>query len=904
MNLRDFHRFVSPIALRVRSRPACMRFGRHAAHALALLAVVPTLATALTVAPTGELAARRYNATTAVLPDGRILVAGGLGSPTTSSAIEIYDPARGAFTGAGLLQLTEPRQDAVAVTLPTGKVLIAGGREAVGNASSLRTAELFDPVTLQSSTTSAMGVRRQWATATLLADGRVLVAGGFDGGDGGGVGGDPGAGTLASAEIYDPAAATFTATGSMGTRRQNASAALLADGNVLIVGGYDTTTGATHNTAEIYDPGTGQFSAASAMPGPGRQNATLTLLTDQRVLVAGGSTGTNAFTSSAVVFNPNNTWSTAGSMAVARAGAGAVLLPDGRVLVIGGQSAQFAATATIENFFPPTNSFSTEAPLATARTSASVSLMPNGRILVAGGYVPPPNINQGGTILASAEVLDQSVWTSAPTTGAMVSARAGASTGVLTNGRVLFAGGHNGSTVVASAEVYNEANGTFSAVGAMAQAREAAGSALFPDGSFYIFGGRSATGQPLASAERFDMQAQTFSTNPQPLWQARYAAGTAMLANGRLLIAGGRGASGPIARAEVFDSYTRTFTQTGPMITPRSDASTITLADGSVLVVGGRGAGSVLATAERYDPATREFVAVNGSLATARQRAAATLLPNGKVLIAGGYDSAGEVLGSAELFDPQCDSMPPSCSVFSGTASPMVNARGDAGITLLPGGVALLVGGIGNADVAQNTTEVFDPATSRFQSGPNMTSGRDRVNIALTTTGRVLVAGGRDPSQTTVASAETHLRGAFINLGSDPRPSFTVSPTALGLPGAFDINGFGLRGGNRFPNESVAGSEGSSGGSRSAPTNAPAVRLQRLDNQQVVHLTPDPSVPWSDLAYRTSVMNRHDAFDPASLMAGVYRVYVNANGVDSFARYLALSWVEDSIFAARFENGE
>ncbi len=897
MNLCNFREIENTIAPRARTAHAGIPFGRHAAGALVLLAAVPTLATALTVAPTGELAARRFSATTSVLSDGRILVAGGLGSPTTSSAIEIYDPARGGFSGSGLLLMTEPRQEAVAVPLPNGKVLIAGGRETVGSAASLRSAELFDPVNGQSSSTGFLITRRHGATATLLSDGRVLIAGGTDGGDGGGVGGDPGVGGLASAEIYDPVSGTFSAaSGTMSTRRTYASAVLTADGRVLIAGGYDEFNGTSVNTSELFDPTTETFGNVATLPGGGRQNATLTLLTDQTALLAGGSTGSNAYTATALLYRPGpNDWVAVGAMASARANAGAVLLPNGRVLVIGGQSARFAATASIESFNPTTGTFTTEAPLATARSAAAVGLLPSGRILVAGGYVPPPNINQGGTILASSELLDQSVWTSSVPIDEMTTPRAGAVTSPLLNGRVLFAGGRNGTSVLASAEVYNEANATFSATGPMAQAREAASAALLADGSVIIVGGRAPGGAPLASAERFNPQNQTFSTNARPLWQARHSAGSALLADGRLLVVGGSDANGPLASAETFDGRTGMFRTAGPLASARAEASTVLLPDGSVLVAGGQGSGGPLSSAERFDPSTRSFIPVSGSLTTARRGAMTALLPNGKVLIVGGRNAASSPLASAELYDPQTDAFAPAGS--------LAIARADAAIIVLPVGVVLVAGGTNATGTPLATTEVFDPATASFAPGPALTSARALAGIALTPYGRVLVAGGNGASGTQ-SSADVKLRSAFADVRSDQRPSFDVTSSSLTLPGYLDLAGFGLRGSLRFPNESVAGSEGSSGSAGSAPTNAPQLRLQRIDNQQMIALAPDASVPWSDLAYRTTMLNRHDPFDPATTMAGVYRVYINANGVNSSARIVTMSWVEDSLFASGFEAGE
>lgn len=297
------------------------------AQVLAL--ALPSVASALSVSATGNLAHARYGATTSMMSDGRVLIAGGLSTPTTTSSIEIYDPASGAFSGGPFLSLNEPRSAAIAVTLPTGQVLIAGGRENVGSESTLRSAELFDPVSQPASETGMLGSRRQRATATLLADGRVLICGGFDSGDGGGVNGDPGVGGLASAEIYSPLSGMFSPTGSMSTPREQATAVLLADGRVLVIGGYDASNGVNLQTSEIYDPDSGQFSQVATMPGGGRSGATATLLTNGKVLIAGGYNGN--YLASALIYSPDsNTYTPTASMGTARSQAGAVLLPTAR----------------------------------------------------------------------------------------------------------------------------------------------------------------------------------------------------------------------------------------------------------------------------------------------------------------------------------------------------------------------------------------------------------------------------------------------------------------------------------------------------------------------------------------------------------------------------------------------
>jgi hypothetical protein len=155
-------------------------------------------------------------------------------------------------------------------------VLIAGGDqgETGRHPVYLSSAEIYNPASGHFSSTGTMNAARSHNTATLLKNGRVLVVGGVNSAG-------PKA-PLATAEVFDPTAGTWTVTGSMSTGRSDFTSTLLDDGRVLVAGGGD-------NSAEIYDPATGIFYPASFMTLP-REFQTATLLRDTRVLMAGGNT--------------------------------------------------------------------------------------------------------------------------------------------------------------------------------------------------------------------------------------------------------------------------------------------------------------------------------------------------------------------------------------------------------------------------------------------------------------------------------------------------------------------------------------------------------------------------------------------------------------------------------------
>jgi uncharacterized repeat protein (TIGR02543 family) len=160
-----------------------------------------------------------------------------------------------------------------ATLLSNGKVLVAGG---FGNSTYWSSVELFDPSSGTWAATDSMGTTRAYHTATLLQNGKVLVAGGFG----------TGSTYLKSAELFDPSSGTWTSTGSMGTARRFHTAILLSNGKVLVVGG--SNSGSTYlKSAELYDPSSGTWTATDLM-GTARYDHTATLLSNGKVLVAGG----------------------------------------------------------------------------------------------------------------------------------------------------------------------------------------------------------------------------------------------------------------------------------------------------------------------------------------------------------------------------------------------------------------------------------------------------------------------------------------------------------------------------------------------------------------------------------------------------------------------------------------
>lgn len=331
-------------------------------------------------------------------------------------------------------------------------------------------------------------------------------------------------------------------------------------------------------------------------------------------------------------------------------------------------------------------------------------------------------------------------------TGSMASARGSQTATLLNNGKVLVAGGADSSgNAIATAEIYDPSNGSFSSTGSMITARAHFAATLLSSGKVLVTGGLDPSGNPLATAEIYDPDAGTFSATTVAM-KFVHASHTATLLNtGKVLVAGWGNAT-----AELFDPATGTFAATGSMLTARVSHTATLLSNGQVLVTGGiQGSGTattVLAEAELYDPAKGTFSATTGVLATAREWHSASLLLDGKVLVTGGLDNTGKALATAELFDPTNQS-------FTLTKGSMETARAFQTSTSLKDGTVLVTGGTdGTSSLA--TAELYDPTTGVFSPTGNMATARQSHTATLLNNGTVLVTGGTNGAA--LASAELY----------------------------------------------------------------------------------------------------------------------------------------------------
>jgi hypothetical protein len=372
--------------------------------------ILPTLlgaqyANCQTFSTTGSMAVPLICQTSIPLQNGTILIAGGVDANGATTTAEIYNPNPGAQSFAPTGSLNVARGCGTTGTLLNdGTVLIAGGS---GNTTaelyfpssgsfSLRTPPTLIPLNSQGLAIGPMTAVRYNATATLLQNGSVLIAGGDTGNLAG----------LTSAEIYNPATGTFTATtGSMSTRRTTQTATLLSNGTVLIAGGQGNYSGQTAwNTAETYNPSTQTFSLVGNLTTTRCQH-TATPLTDGTVLLAGGQNTSGTTLSSAEIFTPSSaSFAATGSMNSSRIEHTATSLADGTVLVAGGFGSCGSgsnACVTAEIYTPSQRTFTLTGNLTVPRAHHSATMLYDGEILIAGGE--DMNI-YASSILSSAEL--------------------------------------------------------------------------------------------------------------------------------------------------------------------------------------------------------------------------------------------------------------------------------------------------------------------------------------------------------------------------------------------------------------------------------------------------------------------------------------------------------------------
>ena len=338
----------------------------------------------------------------------------------------------GTFAKTGSMNVA--RISHTATLLANGEVLVAGGDNSSFQGSPLASAEIFNASTGAWTLTGSMTTARENHQAVLLQSGEVLVAGGSNL-----------SGTLASAELFNPTTGTWTATGSMHTARSFFSLTLLPDGEVLAVQG---------TSAELFNPATGTWTVTgSPTSAVGGQNAALLL--DGQVLAIGESINTPS-----ELYNPSTgMWSATGSTGTTIINPITPLLPSGEVFVTGSFRSGKRAFSTAALYDPSTGQFTLETGPCSC-TGFNGAVLQTGEVLAAGGTIVVPHSPYPlSETIKSAELWDPSTqaWTS---TGNLNGSRSGESMTVLQNGEALVAGGSQATkpssnfVILASAELF------------------------------------------------------------------------------------------------------------------------------------------------------------------------------------------------------------------------------------------------------------------------------------------------------------------------------------------------------------------------------------------------------------------------------------------------------------------
>lgn len=724
----------------------------------------------------------RNGHTSTLLPNSKILIAGGSTTGAYINGAELFDPATGQWQATG--NMREARLFHTATLLHTGKVLVTGGVSA--------SAELYDPATGQWTLTNPMSAVRGRHSATLLPNGKVLVAGGHTEGT-----------TLRSdAEIYDPSTGHWSTTGSLPYACADHAATMMKTGQVLITGGYAQSAPSNNQisaNSALYDPPTGSWTLVGSMPTARIGHTTIMLMDMGTVLVVGGVNLGGPLADAALYEPSTRRWTATGSMSVSRVYHSATRLTNSKVLVVGGNDGMYPYTyRTSAEIYDTVSGLWSMADPVPARAYHTANLLNDGTVIVAGGSAA------FGSYLATVQRYDYAVGTWRATQP-LPEARSKPSATLLGNGKVLVAGGSfyaNRSAVPLNTSVlYDPATENWTAGGNLLAARREHSATLLANGKVLIVGGF------VAGAELYDPGTnQTTAAASPAVARGRHRA--TLLANGKVLISGGETFGDNPTSAELYDPDNNSWGSGGSMLGMRYSHSATLLPNGRVLVAGGStGSGGSLKSALLYDPATNSWTAT-ADMNVAHIFHSATLLPNGKVLVAGGTAS-GVGIGSAEIYDP-------STGQWTLTGN-LPNARSNHRAVLLANGRVML-----NGD--STFVDVFDPMSGQWFSTGNLAAFRYNHDAVLLPNHKVMVVGGDD-----LPGVELYDPGLSYEMVSG-RPYVDRVTNPLYANRALTI------GGNSYSFSGYSGP--SSGNGSDSASSQPLVQLQRLDNGAISYAAP------------------------------------------------------------------
>lgn len=752
--------------------------------------------------------------------------------------------------------MAEPRVAHVPVLLTDGRVLVMGGKNE--GAGSLFTSAIYDPLRDEWTDGGTMLRDHNLGQGSLLADGRVLIVGGYYDNDDNK--------EAPNSEIYDPMARTFSALPNPPTEHSQSMTARLSDGRVLIAGaGYvrDGVQGAT-----LFVPSTNSWEDGGTLLQQLASGA-LVLLPDAGALVIGGSSSSRYSPSTWWWSSVDRTWTRLSDMSDGTVGHTATLLHDGRVLVTGGYTGD-GNLDSVKAYDPATDTWSALTPMFKERWTHNAMLLPDGRVWIF-GY-------ERGT-----EIYDPVAnhWTRGPSIAAN-----GSNGGVcmLASGRLHVSGGNDPGTL-ADSLLFDPWVARFLEAPPMTVARTGHTATRVPNGDVVVVGG-------AATVERFSDDA---GWAPDPSLPDRLDGHTAtVLRTGELFVIGGANAAGVTAKTWLRNRDDLTWREGPSLRAPRRDHATHVLPDGRLLVFGGRGEdGSVLATTELLDT-ERGVWSLGAPMARARVGMGHALIPRGVVVVFGGEGADGAPLVETEFYVPGTDEWR--------AAGRMQTPRSRFGHALTPRGDILAMGGSATPSAAElfdselgewrsvgepgrlheaptlfasndwainvvseaSMSDRYEPTMRGFveSASPN-TAISGRVATALAD-GRVLLSGGSVGADA-VDTASFFETGRTVSAGTGP--IITNAPTSVRVGETFVLEG------ERF----TGVSQGASGRRDACPANHPVVVLRHFDSDLVkLARTTD----FTDV--KTSVTIPPDAHP------GWHAMSVVVNGAPSYERSIYL----------------
>jgi N-acetylneuraminic acid mutarotase len=649
---------------------------------------------------TGDISVPKQGYGGALLTDGRVMTAGGLGDPEYLQ-YEIFDPSTGEWETFSLPSGIDGRNHPNLILLPNGEVLMSSthwmsasdhknyrfnpyngtwtpaarfsdlyartphtllkdGRVLVINHLEINyNYSFYDWTRDQVEELSRTNAHHYAGVEVLLPDGRVLAVGGG------------GSSSRFVTEIFEPGVG-WRRVGDLNVGRIHFAGLLLPppwDDNVLVVGPEDPRTELFSISRERWSYTQGTLNNSD------RHTPGMVLLPSGKPMIIGG--GRNNKTCE--IYDPSTQrWEFTDEMEVKRGHLSAVILQTGKVLVIGGAPAGGPdETKKCEIYDPSDDYWEGRESLITERRAHTVTPLPiihtsncSTTVLIVGGE------NSGGT-LKSCEIFNYSL-NRILTTNSLNTARAYHTATLLPSGKVLVTGGKNGGTPLSSCELFNVPTEEWSNGGNMSEARFDHTATLLKDGKVLITGGKNSTGY-LSSCEIYNSSTNSWETIP-PLTTPRALHTAVLLLDGKVLVIGGETTGGtPTNSCEIWDGTS--WSQVSSLKTERALHTAVLLQCGKVLVIGGKdSAGNPLNSCEIYDPDNDNW-REEGRLNTPRYAHNSVLLYSGLVLVSGGYN--GGYLSSCEIWDPAAE-LDPTTGTHRWKNAASFKARGYHASVLIP----------------------------------------------------------------------------------------------------------------------------------------------------------------------------------------------------------------------------